>query len=528
VKAALHGAERTRRRVELNNRVAKIEECVKKGQTGSAIRYALGPKNRGFDLSSLRIDEEEVTDQDEINRAATDHMKMWFDEKPAPFDGCLGGVGAKWRDVFAPEEDFLHRTAGSGIPHSLRSHMWKHFQKKDIDRTAMSDFSSLMAEPPSLDEWLSRVKGLPKKSAPGPSGLTYDMIQCWPVEIHRAVLDAHIELWHKGLSPGSWSRKWLVLIPKGAGATLDDFRPLMLIEALRKVWSGIFLGRIQCFLETNRVLHPSQHGASRGAGTDTAAPIFINALETAREWGSSIFISSWDVKRAFDSISREYQIAALVRVGIPVDTAEYLVNLDGGGEVAVRSPLNETSNLDIGGWDNVREDGYMFRAGRGTGQGDPLSPLIFACCLDPLVCALADISDGSFFVQSLDQVSTVVPDIAYVDDAVSVTGTFEALQKKADVMSAFASLINIELSLKKLRTFAVQWGNPNRPDHDQLVVHIATGSSGWSPIEVPLKSTGEFTHLGVAYNMNLCGPELYDRASAMIDDLGTKVAISRM
>jgi len=215
VKAALHGAERTRRRVELNNRVAKIEECVKKGQTGSAIRYALGPKNRGFDLSSLRIDEEEVTDQDEINRAATDHMKMWFDEKPAPFDGCLGGVGAKWRDVFAPEEDFLHRTAGSGIPQPLRSHMWKHFQKKDIDRTAMSDFSSLMAEPPSLDEWLSRVKGLPKKSAPGPSGLTYDMIQCWPVEIHRAVLDAHIELWHKGLSPGSWSRKWLVLIPKG-------------------------------------------------------------------------------------------------------------------------------------------------------------------------------------------------------------------------------------------------------------------------------------------------------------------------
>jgi len=59
VKAALHGAERTRRRTEINKRVAKIEDGVKRGQTGSAIRYALGPKNRGFDLSSLRIDEEE-------------------------------------------------------------------------------------------------------------------------------------------------------------------------------------------------------------------------------------------------------------------------------------------------------------------------------------------------------------------------------------------------------------------------------------------------------------------------------------
>ena len=144
------------------------------------------------------------------------------------------------------------------------------------------------------------------------------------------------------------------------------------------------------------MLHPSQHGMCRGAGTDTAAPIFINALETAREWGSSIFISSWDVKRAFDSISREYQVACLVRVGIPSVMAEYLINIDEGGEIAIRSPLNETNNLSVGGWDNIRDDGYLFSAGRGTGQGDPLSPLIFACCLDPLICALAAVDSDSF------------------------------------------------------------------------------------------------------------------------------------
>ena len=86
--------------------------------------------------------------------------------------------------------------------------------------------------------------------------------------------------------------------------------------------------------------------------------------------------------------------------------------------------------------------------------------------------------------------------IAYVDDAVSVTGTFEALQAKADVMSAFACLVNIELSLKKLRTFAVQWGNPNRPEHAFLSVHVAKDAVAWAPVEVPLKGVGEFTHLG--------------------------------
>ena len=70
--------------------------------------------------------------------------------------------------------------------------------------------------------------------------------------------------------------------------------------------------------------------------------------------------------------------------------------------------------------------------------------------------------------------SSSVPDIAYVDDAISITGSYNALQAKADIMSAFAMAINIELSLKKLRTFAVVWGNAGRPDHASLLVHVRT------------------------------------------------------
>ena len=43
-----------------------------------------------------------------------------------------------------------------------------------------------------------------------------------------------------------------------------------------------------------------------------------------------------------------------------------------------------------------------------------------------------------------------------------------------------------------------------------------------------LLGIGEFTHLGVAYNMNISNPELYQKALATIEELGTKVAISRL
>ena len=144
------------------------------------------------------------------------------------------------------------------------------------------------------------------------------------------------------------------------------------------------------------------------------------------------------------------------------------------------------------------------------------------------MCALADVQGGGFFVQDLAQVSSAVPDIAYVDDAISITGTFDALQEKADVMSAFALLINIELSLKKLRTFAVQWGNQFRPDHTHLTVHVRSEGSWWYPVEVKLLGMGEFTHLGVTYDMNLANPGLFQKALDQIDELGTKVAISQL
>jgi hypothetical protein len=141
---------------------------------------------------------------------------------------------------------------------------------------------------------------------------------------------------------------------------------------------------------------------------------------------------------------------------------------------------------------------------------------------------LGSVTHGGFFVQGQTGEAHPVPDIAYVDDAISVSGTFEAIQAKADVMSAFAVMINIELSLKKLRTFGIHWGNASCAKHDKLKVHIDNGTSCWAAVEVPLLGTGEFTHLGVTYDMHLDNQTLFAKALDTVDTLGHKVVISRM
>ena len=149
----------------------------------------------------MRIDEEEVTDQGVINVASSSHMFRWFEESKDVMPGSLGGPHAVWRDAFLSREAFLQKTAGSGVPEVRCAHLWSHFQRKAVPLEESEAFEASMAEAPTIEEWLGRVKSLPKKSAPGPSGLTYDMVQCWSRPIHEMVLAAHVALWKKGQVP---------------------------------------------------------------------------------------------------------------------------------------------------------------------------------------------------------------------------------------------------------------------------------------------------------------------------------------
>jgi len=107
-----------------------------------------------------------------------------------------------------------------------------------------------------------------------------------------------------------------------------------------------------------------------GKGTHTAIPIIINCMETAKDFATDLYLSSWDIRRAFDSLGPEYVIRALERMHIPREIAEYLVKLDDHGMVYVRTPHNM----------ELREQGRLcegrgFKRDKGVGQGDVPSPM---------------------------------------------------------------------------------------------------------------------------------------------------------
>jgi hypothetical protein len=115
------------------------------------------------------------------------------------------------------------------------------------------------------------------------------MMKLWPEDTKRKVYGCLLEMWATHTVPDYWKWRWLAPIPKTDNPTLDDLRPIVLIESLRKVWASLFVRRIRDRWDTTGVLHPGQHGYLRGKGTDTAVVEVLNGLEAVKENKCPVF-----------------------------------------------------------------------------------------------------------------------------------------------------------------------------------------------------------------------------------------------
>ena len=96
------------------------------------------------------------------------------------------------------------------------------------------------------------------------------------------------------------------------------------------------------------MLDPSQHGFRAKHGTDSASLRLVDALENAKETHSACLVSSWDIRRAFDSISKTALQMAWTRLGVPPEWASLLIQLDIDGITPVRLPVSQYAHDKAG------------------------------------------------------------------------------------------------------------------------------------------------------------------------------------
>ena len=101
---------------------------------------------------------------------------------------------------------------------------------------------------PTLEDFKIHIKYLNPRSAGGPSGLTYLLVQQWPDKIKDKIYEDLKRNWLDKTPSKLWSLKLLQTIPKKKeNPGLQDLRPLMLLEMTRKIWVGLIMMRIGDF-----------------------------------------------------------------------------------------------------------------------------------------------------------------------------------------------------------------------------------------------------------------------------------------
>ena len=118
-----------------------------------------------------------------------------------------------------PVADFQRCYGHHNIPQDFLAKLLRALQRK----TDKVYDSAVVC--PTYAEYGSAIEHLPKDSAPGISGLSYNMLRIIPEHLSKAMYDSTAEIWADKMIPDFWKWRWMLHIPKEADLTLKSGAP---------------------------------------------------------------------------------------------------------------------------------------------------------------------------------------------------------------------------------------------------------------------------------------------------------------
>ena len=500
VKKTLHAKYKEHERWQI------MEATQRRENDPKIIFRSLGKPRHQVNLSRIITRTSIITDPAAIHEEMTNIFELWL-ANPAQ--------GPEHRDLWTTLEEQSHEEqirhlqtifADKMVPAEFIVIFHQALFSTNGKRELVERDLAPLLSGPTLAQFREELQGASNTSAGGPSGLTYGMLKHTPDAVIEYIYELLCEAWQRGISLPWLRRKILCPIPKpGMEDSATAYRPIMLLEVIRKTWVGALVRIIRRTWDKHSILCDSQYGFR--AGRSTLAPLIqvINALEGATEEGMPLYVSSWDIRRAFDSPPRWIIDLSLRRLGIPHELATYLAYLDDDDHITVATP-----------WGKSQSEARSFSSRHGAGQGDKGSPTFWNGIFDILLTALA-LEPSGFSTMGDNGEMTELFDTAYADDCISGAGSLVGLQRKADLFSATALLLNLDVAIDKFRTFSI-----NHPDSVPLTP-IDIHTRGWHMDLAQFNNSGFIKYLGSKLSFDLSSKEEQSTLRSFLEETATRL-----
>ena len=306
-------------------------------------------------------------------------------------------------------------------------------------------------------------------SCPGPDGIPFSAYRAVITLAAPVLISLFKKLTEQDTNiPKDFNHGLLFLIPKTDSGLPLDTRPISVTNSINRLIAKLAVLAITPAVQ--HLIDKAQKGFIPGRQGGDHIQALNERFYKAVEEGDDHYILFMDTRKAFDSISHDYIHEVLRKFGLPTWFLTLVQNLL--RNVLVNPVLGGQSDV----WIPIRQ---------GVKQGCPLSPIIFAIVVDPLLRALRD--------------HTKCDAYAFADDLAIDTTKLKRLNLCMRIVDQFGEASGAKQNHGKTAIISAQ-------KDDDVPNWIRT--SPWKKLNHPTS----YTYLGIKFGRTLKVADIYKKA----------------
>lgn len=409
-----------------NNEIKRLKKYLNKSKKALKRKYSTNSETKQYANNLSKLIKERLSQKRKAQRI---NMYVGLNKTQA-YHQLL-------KEVTPKQSNTLNALIVDGVPIldevEITSRLMDHFfnQLSVQPVVYMSSFNFIDDPPITALEIHWAIQKMTRRSAPGNDLINTDTMEKLFERLSYEITKIFNYYLHCGSIPEEAKVVKVIFIKKNQRGPneLTNLRPIGLTSKFLKTFESVITNRLIHFIETTNPMCDRQYGFREGKSSLQAAAAIQRVRRNNEMRNANEVIVSLDIKGAYDNVSCQAIVEALIERGTPDNLVRIVVDYFNDREVRAQT-----------------SDGPITRkTTKGLTQGSVLGPLLFSVALDKIL----DSTIAEFTNESVEVIAYADDISLIISDWNSVTAAEHKISRVMSFITNELKKINLELSVVK-------------------------------------------------------------------------------